>query len=234
MSIPVSIGGGGTGTTGTTKASGAATGSAISSGTSSQSTDSVRKQSDAADLSPRAKAQMQLNASIVQASMSVSISSGDNSQALVFKTALDGINDALRADFGDDAIQNAVSQDNTPEGTAGRIVALSTGFFDSFKKQNPGMDDDAVMQKFMDTIGSGMEKGFKEAREVLKGLSALGGDVASNIDKTYELVQKGYADFVASRKAAATPADGTAAQTAADSSASVGVAVQGGVKAAAG
>jgi len=53
-----------------------------------------------------------------------------------------------------------------------------------------------------------MEKGFKEARDILGGLKVLGGDIASNIDKTYALVQKGYADFQAahSSKKADAPA----------------------------
>jgi hypothetical protein len=49
----------------------------------------------------------------------------------------------------------------------------------------------------MDTIKGGIEKGFKEARDILEGLQVLGGDVAANIDKTYELVMKGLDDFVA-------------------------------------
>jgi hypothetical protein len=148
--------------------------------------------------SPAAKAKAQLNASIVQASLTVSISAGNEPMSLVYQSALTGINEALKADFGEDAIQQAASQDNTPEGTASRIVALSTAFYDAFKQQNPEQDSDTSLQNFMDTISSGVEKGFKEARDILQGLGVLGGDIAANIDKTYELVQKGYADFKAS------------------------------------
>ncbi|MCL6484445.1 MAG: DUF5610 domain-containing protein, partial [Janthinobacterium lividum] len=92
---------------------------------------------------------------------------------------------------------------------------LSTGFFDAYKKQNPGLDDATALSKFMDTISGGMEKGFKEARDILSGLNVLNGDLASNIDKTYELVQKGYADFIAARSSnkddGAKPADSKAA-----------------------
>jgi hypothetical protein len=34
-----------------------------------------------------------------------------------------------------------------------------------------------------------------EAREILGGLNVLDGDIASNIDKTYDLVQKKLNDF---------------------------------------
>lgn len=148
-----------------------------------------------------AKAKAQLNVSIVQASLTVSLNSSNDPLSVVLKTALTGINEALKDDFGDNAIQNAVSQDNTPQGTASRIVSLSTAFYDAFQQQHPGEDGDAVLNKFMETLKKGVDQGFKEARGVLDGLKVLNGDVASNIDQTYELVQKGYADFAAAHKA---------------------------------
>ena len=157
------------------------------------------KQADGttAQMSVNDRSKLQLNAAILQASMNVSISSQNDPLALVYKSAITSINEALQADFGDNAVQNAASQDNSAEATANRIVSLSTGFFEAFKQQNPGMDNDAALEKFMGTITGGMEKGFSEARDILKGLNVLQGDIAGNIDKTYELVQKGYADFVA-------------------------------------
>jgi hypothetical protein len=151
-------------------------------------------------LSPAARAKAELNASIVQASLSVSINSSNEPMSVVLKTALTGINEALKNDFGDNAIQNAASQDNTPEGTAGRIVSLSTAFFEAYKQQHPGEDEGELLTKFMDTIKGGVEQGFKEAREVLEGLNVLNGELASNIDKTYELVQKGFDDFLAAQQ----------------------------------
>lgn len=159
--------------------------------------DKVKTEGATAQMSVNDRSKLQLNAAILQASMNVSISSQNDPLALVYKSAITSINEALQADFGDDAVQNAASQDNSAEATANRIVSLSTSFFEAFKKQNPGMDNDAALEKFMGTISGGMEKGFSEARDILKGLNVLQGDIAGNIDKTYELVQKGYADFVA-------------------------------------
>ncbi|MYM96742.1 DUF5610 domain-containing protein [Duganella vulcania] len=161
---------------------------------------------DDGNMSVAAKAKAQLNVSIVQASLTVSLNSSNEPLSVLLKTALTGINEALKDDFGDNAIQKAVSQDNTPEGTASRIVSLSTAFYDAFKQQHPGEDGDAVLNKFMETLKKGVDQGFKEARGVLDGLKVLNGDVASNIDKTYELVQKGYADFAAAHKAQPAPA----------------------------
>ena len=156
---------------------------------------------DVSTMSVGAKAKAQLNQSIVQASLTVSLNASNEPMSVVLKTALTGINEALKDQFGENAIQNAVSQDNTPEGTASRIVSLSTAFYDSYKQQNPGVDEEVLLNKFIDTLKKGVDQGFGEARDVLDGLKALGGEVAGNIDKTYDLVQKGFEDFIASRLA---------------------------------
>jgi len=169
----------------------------------------ARTEKPARTLPSQADAHAQLNASIVKAAIEVSINSRNEPLALLLKSAITGINDLLKPEFGENAIQNAASQDNTPEGTAGRIVSLSTGFFEAFKTQHAGEDEAAVLQKFMATIRAGFEQGYKEARDILHGLGVLGGDIASNIDKTYELVQKGYADFEAAHSSSPseTPAN---------------------------
>ena len=165
--------------------------------------------------STQATARAQLNVSIVQASLSVSISSQNEPMTLLFKSAIDSLNEALKPTLGENAIQNAVNQDNTPEGTAGRIVSLSTGFFDAFKKQHADLSNADALKQFMATIRSGFEQGFKEASNILQGLKVLNGDIADNVNKTYDLVQKGYADFEASQSSAtATAADAGSAQKA--------------------
>lgn len=173
------------------------------------------QQTDGAGPAPAAQARLQLNASIVQASLTVSIGAQDDPLALLLKSALTGINEALRGQLGDNAIENAMGQDNTPDGTAGRIVALSTAFYGAYQKQHAGEDPEQMLSNFMATIKGGMEQGFKEARDILSGLNVLNGDIAANIDKTYQLVQKGYADFeAAQRKPAGEPSpDAPAAAT---------------------
>lgn len=167
------------------------------------------QQTDGAGPAPAAQAKLQLNASIVQASLTVSIGAQDDPLALLLKSALTGINEALRGQFGDNAIQNAMGQDNTPEGTAGRIVSLSTAFYGAYQKQHAGEDPEQMLTNFMATIKGGMEQGFKEARDILTGLNVLNGDIAGNVDKTYELVQKGYADFEAAQRKALSASSAT-------------------------
>jgi len=151
-------------------------------------------------ISASTRAKMQLNVSILQESASVSLNSENDPLALVYKSAITSINEQLEADFGPDAIQNAAGQDNSPEGTAGRIVSLSTAFFSAFQQQHSELEGDESLNRFMDTIKGGIEKGFQEARDILKGLKVLGGDIAANIDKTYELVQKGLDAFVSNQR----------------------------------
>lgn len=137
----------------------------------------------------------QQNAAIVKATMEVSITAKNHTMQLLLTSVISNLNEALKPDLGVNAIQNATSQDNTPEGTATRIADLSTAMFSAFKDQHPGMDQATAVDRFMATIGKGIEQGFKEARDILKGLNVLQGDIASNIDKTYELVQQKLADF---------------------------------------
>ena len=143
----------------------------------------------------RASARAQMNASIMQASLDVSISSKNEPMALLYKSAINSLNEALAPTMGENAIQNAASEDNTSAGTAGTIVSLSTGFYEAYKAQHPGEDTATVLQNFMDTIRSGFEKGYKEATDILESLKVFEGNIASDIGKTYDLVLQGYADF---------------------------------------
>ena len=147
----------------------------------------------------QADAKAQLNMSIVQASLSVSIDTGNQALTLLFKSAIAKINEALQPTLGANALQNAASQDNTPQGTADRIVSLSTGFFDAYKKQHPEMSMPEALTNFMTTIRKGFEQGLNEAKGILQGLQVLSGDIAANIDKTEQLVQQGYAAFEAAK-----------------------------------
>lgn len=138
------------------------------------------------------------NSAIVQTQMNVALNSGNDPLALVLKAAINGINEALAPTMGKDAIENAAAtQDNSAEATAGRILSLSTAFYGAYLEQNKLDDNADARGKFVDVIRGGFEKGFKEAQDVLQGLKALQGDVATQIDKTFELVMAGYDAFAA-------------------------------------
>lgn len=144
-----------------------------------------------------AKARASQNSAIVQTSLNVAIQAGNEPLALLYKTAIEGINEALAPTLGQDAIQGAAGGDNSPEATAQRILSGSTAFYGAYLQQNKLEDNAEARASFVETIKSGFEQGFKEAKDILQGLKVLEGDVAAGIDKTRELVLKGFADFAA-------------------------------------
>jgi len=140
----------------------------------------------------------QNNKAILQASIDVSVSAGNNPLALLYKAAIEGINEVLKADFGDNAIQSAADSgiDVSPEATADRIVSMSTGFFSQYQQQHSELSTEEAVKSFVELIAGGIDQGFSEAKDVLDGLKVLEGDIASNIDITYDLVQQGLQDFI--------------------------------------
>ena len=140
----------------------------------------------------------QLNAAIIESSLKFSKSIGDQPLSLLLKTALQGINEALKVGGVDSNVEEAYESgiDFSPEVTADRIVAFSTHFLVSYREQHPEMNEEQSLTAFVDIISGGIEQGFAEAKDILGALKVLGGDIATNIDKTYELVQQGLQSFV--------------------------------------
>jgi hypothetical protein len=153
----------------------------------------------------------EFNAAILQSNYDVNLSIKNEPLSLVYKTAIDAINEELKDDFGDNSIQKGYQQglDVSPEATAGRIVSFSTGLFSLYQKQHPELDELQQVEKFIDIIGGGINTGFTEAKDILDGLGVLEGEIAENIDKTYDLVQQGLQDFRAKFESlpAETPVD---------------------------
>lgn len=138
------------------------------------------------------------NTAIVRTQMEVSLKMGNEPMALLYKTALDAINEALDPTQETKPIQTAYDNqvDVSPEATASRIVNLATGFFQAFQEQNPEIAPEESLDKFMSIISAGIETGFKDARDILESLSVLDGKIATDIDSTYDLVQEGLQSFV--------------------------------------
>lgn len=140
----------------------------------------------------------QLNNAILQSNADISLSTGNESLSLLYKTAVEAINEALKETLGEDAIQEAYDAgvDVSPEATAERIVSQSTAFFGAYQEQNPELSLEEALTKFTEIISGGIDQGFAEARDILDGLKVLENDIASNIGNTYNLVQTGLAAFV--------------------------------------
>ncbi len=132
-------------------------------------------------------------------SAAVIIGVKDDPLSLVLSSAIERINEFLAPALGENAIQKGVDSglDITPEATAERIANLSTASYSAFAQQHPDEDQTAVLQNFIDTISSGIEKGFGEARDILEGLDVLEGKIADDIDQTYALVKEKLNAFAA-------------------------------------
>ncbi|MCX4188008.1 DUF5610 domain-containing protein [Methylophaga sp. OBS4] len=140
----------------------------------------------------------EFNKSILDVSLRLSESRGDGALSLLYKTALEGINEQLQSEFGSDAIQGAFFQDTdvSPDATAERIVQAGTGFFNSYYASHQDLTLEEALTSFAQVISNGIDQGFSEAREILNNLQVLKGTVATNIDHTYDLVQQGLQAFV--------------------------------------
>ncbi len=140
---------------------------------------------------------MELNAQIVSASAEFQSGAAGQPQALLFRSAIEKLNELLLPELGENAVQQAADSgiDFSPEATAERIVGFATGFFPVFLDTHSNEDPQAALDEFMQIIRDAIEQGFSEAREILDGLSVLEGDIAANIDTTFELVLEGLERF---------------------------------------
>ncbi|AAN53824.2 DUF5610 domain-containing protein [Shewanella oneidensis MR-1] len=138
-----------------------------------------------------------MNQAILSAQEDVSLKSGDESMTLLYRAAIEAINEELAPAMGENAIQTAYDNgvDTSPEATADRIVSFATQFFSVHQQQNSNMSLDEQLDSFMNIIGGAIDNGFKEARDILSGLKVLQGDIADGVDKTYGLVQEGLQAF---------------------------------------
>lgn len=139
-----------------------------------------------------------LNAAIIESTLKFNNTVGDKPLSLLLKTALQGINEALKGSGVDSSVEDAYESgiDFSPEATAERIVSFSTQLLGSYREQHPEMDEEESLTSFVDIISGGIEQGFSEAKDILGSLKVLEGDISNNIDKTYELVQEGLQSFV--------------------------------------
>ena len=148
-----------------------------------------------------------LNAQIIEASMKVSLGSATNSQGLLFRSSLESIYESLAGQFESNILPDykmpTISDSNnpfaTPEGTANVILGFSLGMYEIFAAQHKGKDDAEIAAHFIDVIRGGFEKGYNEAVDILKGMNVFEGHVKSEIEKTWDLVQQGYNDWLAAR-----------------------------------
>ncbi len=128
---------------------------------------------------------------------------GDVTNDQAMQVVLNRAMDKLRSVVSDAKSALGISEDTvidtSPEATGGRIADFAIGAFSSWLKNHQGLADEDARTQFADFIGGAVQQGITEARGILSSLNALNGDVSSNIDKTWEVVQNRLNDFVAGK-----------------------------------
>ncbi|WP_263141094.1 DUF5610 domain-containing protein [Pseudomonas sp. RIT-PI-AD] len=79
-------------------------------------------------------------------------------------------------------------EDYTPDKVSDRLLGFIEG---RLKSESASGADSEKMQKLLTQARDGIEKGFSEARKILDGMGLLKGQVAEDIDTTYNKIQAG-------------------------------------------
>lgn len=156
------------------------------------------KAATASDMSAENK--QQLNRTILESQLSLSMKTDNKSMSLLYRSLTDAIQDRMAKDTeaanSSDGIEQKYQDDDTsPKATAERIVAFATRFFETYQKNNPELQGEAALDGFLTLMGGAIDKGFTDARNILDGMQQLQGKVATDIDETYSLIQQGLQDF---------------------------------------
>lgn len=123
---------------------------------------------------------------------------------MTFQAAIDALNEQFKTELGDGFDDFAITQGNfdkkgaeywNPENTSDRILAGATSFLAGFQKQHPKLEGEALMNKFMEVVGGGLQKGFDEAQGILTSLKVFDGNVKDTFTTTVDLVNKGMESF---------------------------------------
>ncbi|MFZ3182541.1 MAG: DUF5610 domain-containing protein [Pseudomonas sp.] len=102
---------------------------------------------------------------------------------------------------------SAKADDYSPAKVAERILGFVGG---NMAREAADGADSEQLQKHMQEFRKGVEKGFADARKILDGMGVLNGQVAANIDDTYQRIQDGLGELD-QRYAAPVNSSGTTA-----------------------
>ena len=170
---------------------------ASATGIARQNSNAIKAEDNREIKSTVAQAKQAQNVAILKANEQVSLRSNNDSLSLLYKTALEGINAELEPVMGENAAQKIYDSgiDTSAEATADRILAFATGFYSRYKELNPDKTEAENLTAFLDLITPGIEKGFADAKDILKSLKVYEGEVETGVDSTYNLVMQGLDSF---------------------------------------
>ena len=124
----------------------------------------------------------------------------EESMQIVVERAMDKLRSVVsdaRAALG---IPEDTEIDTSAEATGNRIADFALGAFDKWAKNHSGLADEDARQQFADFIGGAIQQGISEARGILGALNALTGEVDTNINSTWDVIQNRLNDFIGNTK----------------------------------
>ena len=122
--------------------------------------------------------------------------SNDKAMGIVLERAMDKLRSVVSDAKKALGISDTDQIDTSAEATGNRIADFALGAFDKWSANHKEVTGDEAKKQFIDFIGSAVKQGISEARSILTSLSALSSDVNTNIDKTWEVIQNRFNDFL--------------------------------------
>lgn len=128
--------------------------------------------------------------SIQKDSLEFDFSELGKSLSIKAQKIIEKLNEILKSQVPN-GLQSLKPEEHTPEVTAENIVRGATAFFDIFAKQNSNLEGEELLNKFMETIRSGIKQGYEEAYGILEGLGAFEVDgVREGVEETLRLIEE--------------------------------------------
>ncbi len=115
--------------------------------------------------------------------------------ALTAQQIVDKINSLLAKQLPE-GLASLSPEQTTPEATADFIVSNATALFSSYQKQNPDLEDEELVEQFMQELRSGIESGYSDAYDTLEGLGAFEFEgVREGVEQTRILIEEKLVKF---------------------------------------
>lgn len=126
----------------------------------------------------------------------------DDPLLLVLNSVIDKLNELLALPSARLAIKKSVDNGlkNTSTMMAEHIVSVATDAYNAYAEQYPDDDVSELLNQYVETVSSAIERGFNEAKDILVGLDVLQGRVADDIDAAFKLIQEELLAFAAVMK----------------------------------
>lgn len=133
-------------------------------------------------------------------SVSVSFNHITGGLSITAQDVIKKLNEILKGSLPE-GLESLNPEDHTAEKTAENIVTGATAFFSSFADRHPELEGEDLLNSFMDTIRGGINDGYEDAYNTLKGIGAFEFEgVQSGVEQTKILIEKKLKAFEAMKR----------------------------------